>query len=639
MDRLISSSRLVAYCTGLLYAVAGFPQIQVDQRLVNYPDTVFINGNVISMDDEGVNENVGSTYEAIAIRDGRILALDSTTSITQLIGVNTRVYDLNGRTIIPGIIDTHSHPHGNAVGHWGQPDQEGYIRYTIDEIPKDSRENMDNMAIWKAIARKTLDLAAEIKDKHPAGEWIFIDWPRRMAGVEMVKDTALSVHRVLTRHMLDEVNTVHNIVIPGNRGVVNTPAMEVYRSYFGGEHPDMYDDGVFVSTTTPTLLAQELRPMPYYMDIIEQEFLEWAAYGTTTISSRIELYNITATLKALDKAGRIPIRFAYGVDAYWFQTTPNLPEFLTDLSGVGSDWLWVNGASITSGDGAFPLFATSIEARPEIKEREILRERISFVKDYAARGLRWTNTHIAGDRTLDVAMDMLEEGSRQANMTPAEIKEKRHTSDHCRLNPRPEQLPRLRDLGIIMSCAPKYIWDDPDIIRDYGLEYTEWVVPMRSLIESGVRTVFEIDTHEVAAEGVFFHIGQYVNRIDREGNVNAPNQRINRTWALKTATSWASYYVLKENVLGTLEEGKFADFLILNKNYFDQEAVPDPFIKTVRPLMTVIGGHIRYLDPELADELRATPVGIHPEMVVRTISQWEHGNLNYKPGRSVGGGE
>ena len=107
----------------------------------------------------------------------------------------------------------------------------------------------------------------------------------------------------------------------------------------------------------------------------------------------------------------------------------------------------------------------------------------------------------------------------------------------------------------------------------------------------------------------------------------APEQRINRIWALKTATPWAAYYVLKENELGTLEEGKFADFLVLNKNYFDEDVVPDPMIKTVRPLMTVIGGYTRYLDPGLAKEFGVQPTGIHPVALVRQISEWEKATL------------
>jgi predicted amidohydrolase YtcJ len=177
-----------------------------------------------------------------------------------------------------------------------------------------------------------------------------------------------------------------------------------------------------------------------------------------------------------------------------------------------------------------------------------------------------------------------------------------------------------------MSCAPKYIQSSGSVIRDYGPEYASWVVPMNSLLKAGVRAVLETDTHAVAGEGLFYHIGQYVNRAGRkEGEVFAPEERINRFLALKTGTSWAAYYVLKEDKLGTLEEGKFADLLVLNKNYFDQNTVPDPMIKTVRPLMTMIGGHVRYLDPGLAAEFKAEPVGIHPERVVRQIHAWETG--------------
>jgi hypothetical protein len=303
---------------------------------------------------------------------------------------------------------------------------------------------------------------------------------------------------------------------------------------------------------------------------------------------------------------------------------PGYPGFLTNLSGTGSDWLWENSLSISSGDGAYPLLATSIEARPEIKERELLRNRVKYIREYAANGLRWANTHIAGDRTLDVALDMIEAGSADAGMSLDDIRAKRHSSDHCRINPRPEQLPRLKKLNIAMSCAPKYIYGDgPEVIRDYGEEYLNWMVPMRSLLEAGVRTVFEIDSHSVAGEGVFYHIGQYVNREGPEAQVFAPQQAIDRITALKTATTWAAYYVLKEDVMGTLEVGKFADLLVLNKNYFDKNAVPDPMIKTVRPLMTVIGGHTRYLDTGLASEFGVQSIGIQPEQAIRQISQWE----------------
>ncbi|MGY8814773.1 MAG: amidohydrolase family protein, partial [Gammaproteobacteria bacterium] len=518
------------YISFICQAPIAFSQ-QADSRLLHYPDTIIVNGNVISMDDEGVNENVGSTYQALAVRDGRIFALGSTADLMNLAGPQTKIYDVKGRTVLPGIIDTHSHPHEYAEEHWGPPVEGDYV---VEEEPGDD---------WPKLAQKVVDLVASIKDKHSPGEWVFIDWPRRIKSTDMMADTALRVHRILTRQMLDKANTEQNILLLGNRGVMNTPAMDIYGEFFGGdEYPDMSpDDGIYLSGSVVRVLRGELTPIPKFKAMMEQEFLEWTAYGITTFGSRIGMYNQTAAIRALDAEGRMPLRYAYALDSYWFRVMPDMPEFRTNLAGTGSDWLWQNSISISSGDGAYPLLATSIEARPEIKEREVLRKRVEYIKDFTSRGLRWANTHIAGDRTLDVALDMIEEGSAVAGMSADEIRAMRHGSDHCRVNPRPDQMPRLKRLGVIMSCAPKYIQGDgPDVAKDYGKEYLSWVVPMRSIIEGGVRAVFEIDSHAVAGEGAFFHIGQYVNRMGNDGNVLAEDQKINRTWALKTATSWAS---------------------------------------------------------------------------------------------------
>jgi predicted amidohydrolase YtcJ len=547
------------------------------------------------------------------------MSLGTTESIKKLAVPSTVVYDVKGRTIIPGIIDTHVHLHESAMGHWGPPRTGDY------DIEAEEGDT------WDDIVQKTLALAESLKTKHPPGYWVFINIPRYLSTSNIQKDTMLRVHRMLTRHMLDKVNSVQKIYITGNRGVLNTLGMQSYGEFFGGvdekddePYPDVFhDDGITLSGSVGRVIEEETTDPSLLMAVIEQEYLEWAAYGVTTYSSRTGMSNMMASIMALDKAGRMPIRYAYGYDSYWFRMMPGHPAFITDMSGTGSDWLWLNSLSLSSGDGAYPLFATTIEARPEIKERELLRSRISYVKDYAAAGLRWANTHVAGDRTLDVAMDMLESGSADAGLTLEQIQSKRHASDHCRVNPRPEQLPRLKKLNITMSCAPKYIEQGDRLAKDYGKEYVSWMVPMRSMFDAGVRAVLETDTHSVAGEGLFYHISQFVNRFGPNGEVFAPEQRINRILALKTATTWAAYYVLKEDKMGTLEEGKFADLLVLNKDYFDQGTVPDNMIRTVRPLMTMVGGHTRYLDPVLATEFKTEPAGIQPEQVIRRITEWE----------------
>ena len=76
--------------------------------------------------------------------------------------------------------------------------------------------------------------------------------------------------------------------------------------------------------------------------------------------------------------------------------------------------------------------------------------------------------------------------------------------DHCALNPRPDQIPRLKNLNITMSCAPKYVEDSPEVLRDYGEQYLGWIAPMKSIIDAGVKAVFETDDRDIFKVGTVF---------------------------------------------------------------------------------------------------------------------------------------
>jgi hypothetical protein len=127
---------------------------------------------------------------------------------------------------------------------------------------------------------------------------------------------------------------------------------------------------------------------------------------------------------------------------------------------------------------------------------------------------------------------------------------------------------------------------------------------MKSLYDAGVKFVWEQDEHPKVT--AFEYLELPVTREGPDGMVWAPAERLDRVAALKAATSWASEYVLRPDVLGTLEPRKWADFLVLNQDYF---AVPEDQISEVRPLLTVVGGKIAYLDAGYARELGREPVG------------------------------
>ncbi|HWP83837.1 MAG TPA: hypothetical protein VNN17_01485, partial [Terriglobia bacterium] len=92
----------------------GSVPLEVGQH--GYADSIFVNGKIVSMEDQGYNNNPGRIYEAMAVKGGRIIALNTTAYIRTLAGPSTQVYDLGGMTVIPGLIDTHNHNFGGQVG-------------------------------------------------------------------------------------------------------------------------------------------------------------------------------------------------------------------------------------------------------------------------------------------------------------------------------------------------------------------------------------------------------------------------------------------------------------------------------------------------------------------------------------------
>ncbi len=94
---------------------SAFGQLPPEVAQFGYPETVFLNGKVVSMDDASRSTNVGSIYQAVAVKEDKILKLGTTEQVRALVGPDTQVFDLKGRTLIPGIIEPHSHMYGRAV--------------------------------------------------------------------------------------------------------------------------------------------------------------------------------------------------------------------------------------------------------------------------------------------------------------------------------------------------------------------------------------------------------------------------------------------------------------------------------------------------------------------------------------------
>jgi predicted amidohydrolase YtcJ len=559
-------------------------------ELIRYPETILHNGKVVTMDNKTTATSPGTISQALALRDGKILAHGANGKILGLKGPKTEVIDLKGRTVVPGIIDTHYHAMEYTMDHWGR---------SVPELRKPTVKGRT----WEELRKGALEAAAKEAQSAKAGQWIWVRLPNRVLkdGKQIDIKVAMTDLKMFNKEELDKISRDQPIFIQaGNRGLFSSKAIESFKNYYGALDEEISEDGIVWSASIRRSLQTDIildGKLGVLADLYKKEQEELAAYGVTTWSSSTSALNTVRAYRLLDQKGEMVVRFAYGLGSLITGTSQGpamVRGYMELMEGQGSEFLWPNGISLVSADGSYPQLKSIADAPAEIKSREMSRldagdYRRKVLEEIVARGARFSNTHVAGDFTLDQVMDIIETGSKKAGMSPQQIQAQRHTVDHCTMNPRPDQMPRLKQLGIMVSCSPKYIENaSPEILRDYGEKYLNWVAPVKSLIDAGVKTVLETDIHYTPTKGPFYYLELLVTR-NVNGKVYAGREKIDRVTALKMATAWASEYVLKEKVLGTLEPGKLADLLVLNRDYF---TVPEGEIGTVAPVLTMVGGKI-----------------------------------------------
>ena len=163
---------------------------------------------------------------------------------------------------------------------------------------------------------------------------------------------------------------------------------------------------------------------------------------------------------------------------------------------------------------------------------------------------------------------------------------------------------------MILSGWNLDIWEGGgmEVLRDYGEQGAMQMIPRKSLYDAGIRNSVEIDRpiSEYTNLTYFTVLYSGITRKDQDGNVIAPQQAVSREAMLKSATQFAAYDALREDVLGTLELGKWADLVVIDRDYL---TVPVEEILKLKVLMTMVGGKFKHLAPSLAREWGVPPTG------------------------------
>jgi len=175
--------------------------------------------------------------------------------------------------------------------------------------------------------------------------------------------------------------------------------------------------------------------------------------------------------------------------------------------------------------------------------------------------------------------------------------------DHCDMV-NPSDFKRLASTGITVSCYVRAsVYRSALMAKAYGDKVANTLPsPLKSMLDAGVKVVLESDSNTYIWED----IEAAVTRRDKDGKVWGPQERVDRPTALKMLTSWAGVYVLRGDQIGTIEKGKIADLLVLDKDYL---TIPETSIHTIQPQLTIFDGKIRYVHSDFAKEYNLRPSG------------------------------
>jgi predicted amidohydrolase YtcJ len=577
---------------------------------VHAADFILYNGKVLTADASF------SLAEAVAIRDGKILAVGGNAEILRHATAETRRVDLKGKTIIPGLIDTHAHLFEYpAFGRAGLGWREEFERV---------EPRMRQFRIIRVEAEAVQDALGKIGDRAKQaqpGHWLHL--------VIQPESVALNIWRQMKISELDRLapNNPLLVRLAGGQHYLNSRALDALRKHYGDLPEDLEKDAQGQPTGRVArgiglrrrLVMDLLSTSKTLAPVFKKEMEQWASYGITTWSSTLADLNPFKASVELDRRGEMPIRFAYShaMGTVAFPQAARFYERLGDIAGHGTAYLWNIGVSTDGTDAPFPNLCTTISARPEVKAQEFCRAapgalNREVVRAMVKAGLRLTGMNFHGDGALDHFMDIVEQASQETGMTLEEIRARRHGVDHCTLGPRPDQIERGKRLGIIWSCGPRFfVRDAPRAAKDYGVKYAhEWSVPIKSILSAGGKAVIGADDLRLPLVGAFWHIEKLVTRKDEEGNVWGKEQAVDRKAALLMFTRWAAEYVLREDVLGSLEPGKWADLVVVDRDFL---GVPDEEIHKIKVLLTAVGGKLVYTEPSFAQAQQLPQVGYRPK--------------------------
>ncbi len=530
---------------------------------------VYGGGDIITM--------VGETpqyAEAIVVKDGKIDFVGSSDKALIIAGVGHRMVDLKGKTLLPGFIDGHAHFasfSAQAIG--------AQILPPPDAGAKDISTLINILKTWNT------------KENRALTGWIF--------GMGF-DDSILKEKRFPTKHDLDQVSTEFPIMIihiSAHFAVVNSKGLELLGINSKSKNPE---GGIIrrEKGNEPNGVLEELAAIPYILKAITPSNKEAAdtffeagqnmalSFGFTTAQEGRAMGNHEMLANA-SETGKLKLDVVSYVD-YLF-----VDKYMDSKwnSKTYTDHYRIGGMKITL-DGS-PQGRTAWRTQPYLMPPDGAKERYSgypaipndsMVVAIYEKGFK-NNWQILTHANGDAAMDQMIRTMKSVAVKYGN-KDRRNVLIHGQYV-REDQLDSFKELDVIASLFPlhTYYWGDwhKEIIGD---SLGNKISPTKTALDKGLKITIHTDA-PVALPNLMRMVGISVERKSRSGQVIGANEKLTAYEAIQAITCWSAFQHFEEDIKGTLEEGKLADIVILDKNPLK---VPEGEIKEIIVLETIKEG-------------------------------------------------
>jgi len=546
------------------------------------PDQILVNGKIITVDTSF------SVAEAVAIRNSRFMAVGSTDDIEKLAGSSTIRTDLEGRTVIPGLIDAHLHPDSASTSELD------------DEIP-DVR-CIDDLMNW---------IKAQAGTKKKA-EWIIhpIFFPTRIK--EM---------RWPTLEELDTAAPQNPVFLNGTYvGMINSAAMRAANITNETENPGIVTNtatgqlsGLLHASSFHLLGIDQPPPMTYeaQLDALERMIRRYNQVGFTGLGSGSGDQSTLNMYIDLKKRDRLTARIFQNIN-FPLDIRASAEEIKRGLihlgyhTGTGDEWVrvgalkvWIDGGILTG--TAFlrepwGAKAKEIYGLPDAAYRgepRINKEALVTIGTIAHK-IGWKFTaHCTGGGGVDLMLDAFEEVNR---ISP--LKNRRFSIIHGNFYT-PEAITKMRKLGVYADMQPAWFYKDADAMQYLlGERRIKVFHPYKSLFDAGVMInggsdhMVKYDSYTaVNPYNPFLSMWSAITRQTERGSTVVPEEAITREQALRMYTINNAYASFEENIKGSIEPGKLADLIVISDDFLNCSADK---IKTIKVEMTMVGGEVVY---------------------------------------------